>query len=200
MKRNLYLIRHGTTKANLENRFAGRTSEPLHLTGIEQISKLGEKLQSCRISRIFSGPLPRVRQSAEILQEMLYAPVTIDAALTEIHIPHWDGYTKQDIREKYGAEYPTWIESPENFKLPCCETLAEVQTRAISALERFLTTETKGDLLVVSHLIVIRCIILFCRNLPIKNFRTIKIDNGSVTHLAGKKGGGFTVVTERKPE
>lgn len=36
MTATIYLIRHGTTRANREDRFAGRTDEPLHAEGVMQ--------------------------------------------------------------------------------------------------------------------------------------------------------------------
>jgi broad specificity phosphatase PhoE len=193
MERTLYLIRHGTTEANLTNRFAGRTPEPLHPTGIKQMQELGGELQSCNIRRIFCGPLPRTRQSAAILQKYLHTPVTVSDALTEINIPHWDGRTKEEIRAAFGDEYPTWLRNPAQFALPGCETLAEVRDRGIQALERFVNDEPVGNLLLVSHLIVLRCLVLSCRNMTLQEFRTIRIDNGSVVRLMRNGNNGWSV-------
>jgi len=193
MKRTLYLIRHGATGANLENRFAGRSQEPLHPSGIKQIQEVGTELESCNITRIICGPLSRTRQTAEILQNTLNIPVTVSDGLTEINIPHWDGLTKQEIREKFGDEYPTWLNSPEFFALPGCETLAEVQERSRQALKGIVTAEPAGNLLIVSHLIVIRCVVLYFKDMALQDFRTVKIDNGSVVRLTGNGTNGWSV-------
>jgi broad specificity phosphatase PhoE len=193
MERTLYLIRHGTTEANLTDRFAGRTPEPLHPTGIKQMQELGIKLRSCKIRRIFSGPLPRTWQSAAILQRYLHAPVTVSDALTEINIPHWDGRSKEEIRAAFGYEYPTWLRHPARFALPGCETLAQVQDRGVQALEGFVNHEPVGNLLLVSHLIVIRCLVLSCQNMALDEFRTIRIDNGSVVRLMRNGNSGWSV-------
>jgi probable phosphoglycerate mutase len=193
MKRTLYLIRHGATGANLENRFAGRSPEPLHPTGIKQIQAVGTELASCNLTRIFCGPLPRTRQTAAILQNNLNIPVTVSAGLTEINIPHWDGLTKQEIRDTFGDEYPTWLSSPEIFALPGCETLSEVQERGLQALKTMVTAEPTGNLLIVSHLIVLRCLVLYLKDMDLKDFRTVKIDNGSVVRLTVKGTSDWTV-------
>ena len=193
MKRTLYLIRHGATGANLENRFAGRSSEPLHPTGVKQIQEVGAGLTSCNITRIICGPLSRTRQTAEILQNTLNIPVTVCDGLTEINIPHWDGLTKQEIRAAFGDEYPTWLNSPDHFALPGCETLAEVQERGRQALTDMITAEPAGNLLIVSHLIVLRCLVLYFKAMGLKDFRKVKIDNGSVVRLTGNGANGWTV-------
>ena len=62
----IYLVRHGITQANKENRFAGRTAEGLHPDGVEQIRQVGSRLHEKNIGGIFCGPLPRTVQSAEM--------------------------------------------------------------------------------------------------------------------------------------
>jgi broad specificity phosphatase PhoE len=196
MERTLYLVRHGTTRANLENRFAGRTAEALHETGIRQVEDVGTRLRACDIVRIYSGPLLRVRQSAEILRTLLDVPVVFDEALTEILIAHWDGLTKRTITDSFGDEYPTWLDRPQHFALPGCETLAQVQARSSAALARYLDRAPSGNLLIVSHLIVLRCLVLSFKKMGLADFRRIKIDNGSIVRVAERTGGGWSVVLQ----
>ncbi len=193
MKQSLFLVRHGTTPANLENRFAGRSSEPLHIKGIQQIEEVGHRLTNQKIAHIFSGPLMRTVQSAQILQRVLQAPLTINNDLIEINIPHWDGLTKGNIRERFGDEYPTWLANPDAFKLTNCETLHTVQKRAVRAIERITEAEPTGNFVVVSHLIVLRCIVLFCRGMALHDFRKITIDNASIVCLSKDESNRWSV-------
>ena len=180
----IYLVRHGITQANRENRFAGRTAEELLPEGLEQIRQVGARLQGKNIGGIFCGPLQRTVQSAEILSAMLHVPLARLDGFNEINIPHWDGLTKDDIRQQHGGEYPTWLAAPHLFRLPGCETIKEVQERALTAIDTLIAGHPGEDLLVVSHLIVLRSLVLFYRNLAIRDFRSIKIDNGSILRLA----------------
>jgi broad specificity phosphatase PhoE len=122
-------------------------------------------------------------QSAEILGSLLNIPVSSLAELDEIKIPHWDGLTKDEIRHQYGRQYPSWISAPQSFKLPGCETLAQVQKRAVRAINRILAGEQKQNLLLVSHLIVLRCLVLYFQKQEIRDFRSVKIDNGSILQV-----------------
>lgn len=189
----IYLIRHGITSANKEKQFAGRSAEPLHADGIEQISDLGARLKGLGISRIVTGPLPRTRQSGEIIGEILDLPVTSDNDFNEIFLPHWDGLSKTEIREKFGAEYPTWLADPAGFRVAGCETIREVQKRAVSGMEQLFATADK-PILVVTHLIVARALVLHYRNQTIDDFRSIAIDNGSLTTFR-RHSDGTTDVT-----
>jgi len=191
----IYLVRHGITAANIEGRFAGRTGEELLPGGIEQIHQVGERLRDKNISAIYCGPARRTAQSAEILGSLLNVPFLPINELDEILIPHWDGLTKDEIRQKYGLQYPSWIDTPQNFSIPGCETLKQVQNRAVEGIVRLLRAhmQRSENLLVVTHLIVLRCLILYYENMEISYFRSVQIDNGAIISLAADKRGWLRV-------
>jgi len=183
MKTTIYLLRHGLTSANKDDVFAGRTQEPLHPEGVAQMGEVGQRLAGRGIGKIFCGPLARTRQSAGIIGELLGVPVIAEKALTEISIPHWDGLTKEAIRARFGPEYPAWLADPAGFILPGCETIGEAQARAVVSVESLFRDYPGQKLLVVSHLIVVRALLLHYLARPIADFRAIKVDNGQVAAL-----------------
>jgi len=198
MKTRISLLRHGTTTANLEKRFAGRTDEPLHPEGVAQITALAESLATAAVApvdAVVCGPLARTRQTAMIIADRLGAPVAVDPRFTEIDIPHWDGLTKTEITARFGDQYPTWLAAPDRFQVPGCETIEAVQKRAVAAVEELFTAHAGQHVLVVSHLIVIRAILLHYRGLPIARFRSITADNG-VLHTLIRTQDGTTILEE----
>ncbi|MGV1100888.1 histidine phosphatase family protein [Thiovibrio sp. JS02] len=194
MQTTIHLIRHGVTAANKENIFAGRSNEPLHADGIAQVTEVGRSLAQAGIGKIFCGPLPRTRQSAEIVAAMLRAGVFVEEGFNEIAIPHWDGLTKDEIRAKFGPEYPTWLDDPPSFSVAGCETIAHVQKRAVGCVERLFRECAGRNILVVSHLIVIRSLLLHYLGRPISEFRSIKVGNAQVTSLVRDETGVTRVV------
>jgi len=191
MKTVFYLVRHGTTRANKEDRFAGRTKEPLHPDGETQISALAVKLNQYGIERICCGPLLRTIQSAEILGRCCGGPVQVEEDLTDMNIPHWEGCSKQEIRDRFEGQYPLWLAAPQDLQLPGCEVLADVQKRAVAVLERLWLDYAGAKIVVVSHLIVLRCLVLYYQKRPLAEFRTVKIGNGDVVQLLmAVQGGG----------
>jgi len=193
MKTTVYLIRHGLTAANKDDVFAGRTMEPLHPEGVAHLAEVGRMLAGRGIGRIFCGPLARTSQSAAIVGELLDVPVEANEALTEIKVLHWDGLTKEVIRARFGSEYPTWLDDPAGFYVPGCETIAEVQGRAVSCLETLFREYPGQNLLVVSHLIVVRALLLHYLARPIADFRAIKVGNAQVATLVRDESGGTEV-------
>ncbi len=193
MRTHIFLTRHGKTKANLENRFAGRSDEPLHRQGEEQLQVVATRLIDRDLAAIFAGPLPRTIQSAEIIGKATGVPIHSREAFNEIDLPHWDGLTKQEITGRFGAEYPTWLSAPQDFRVEGCETLAQVRKRAVDEIEGIFEQHEGKTVIVVSHLIVIRCLILHYRHQPISDFRSIKIDNASLSMLSRDANGQTSV-------
>lgn len=196
MLTTVILARHGATAANLEDRFAGRSPEPLHPKGQGQLQTVAEKLRTHHLAGgVVCGPLPRTKESAEIVARQLCVPMRSEERFNEIQIPHWDGLTKSEIRQRFGPEYPTWLDTPHLFALPGCETLAQVQERAVAGLEEIFAQGHGRTTLVISHLIVVRCLLLHYRALPLAAFRTIKVDNAALTCLH-REANGKTRVTD----
>ena len=194
MTTTIILARHGATAANLEDRFAGRSPEPLHQKGREQLRLVAEKLRQTPLTGgIVCGPLPRTRESAEIVGAELAVAVRPEDRFNEIQLPHWDGLTKAEIRQRFGPEYPTWLDTPDLFSLPGCETLAQVQERAVAGMEEVFRLGGGKTTLVISHLIVVRCLVLHYRGLPLADFRSVKIDNGALTGLRRNGEGEISV-------
>ncbi len=183
MTTTIYLIRHGKTQANKENRFAGRTDESLHPDGVRQLTEIKEKIKDIAVNVIYAGPLQRTRQSAAIVARESSTKLYSEEGFIDINLPHWDGLTKDEIRWRFGAEYPTWLESPDKFYVKGCESLLDVQKRAVRAVERISREQAGKTVLLVTHLIVARCLLLHYRGQPMADFRSVKVDNGEVVKL-----------------
>lgn len=178
----IHLTRHGKTRANLEDRFAGRSDEPLCTEGITQLTAVAEKCRALGFTAIYAGPLRRTMQSARLIAEPCGLAVQEAPGLIDINLPHWEGLTKDEIRHRFGPEYPTWLASPERFQVAGCEDLAAVQQRAVATVEAIRAGE-EGRVLLVTHLIVARCLLLHYSQQPLAHFRAIKVDNGQVVRL-----------------
>ncbi|MFZ5762347.1 MAG: histidine phosphatase family protein [Thermodesulfobacteriota bacterium] len=186
----LYLVRHGITAANKEDRFAGRTDEPLHPEGEAQASAVADRLRGAGISAVVAGPLRRTRETAGIIAEKLGVAVMTLPALDEIAIPHWDGLTKAEIRQRFGPEYPTWLDTPERFQVAGCESIGDVQQRVVAAVAAMAQEYAGRSVLVVSHLIPLRALLLHHLGQPISAFRSIKIANAQLVRLTMEPGNG----------
>ena len=85
----LYLIRHGQTEKNRQHLLLGRSDVPLNETGIGEAKAAAARLKNVRFDRVFSSPLLRARQTAEILAPDI--PAEIDERLIEMDYGPYEG-------------------------------------------------------------------------------------------------------------
>ena len=66
----LYLIRHGETAGNSEGRFQGIVDNPLNESGMQQAQMLGMAFSLSRVDVLYTSPLLRARQTAQMIAQM----------------------------------------------------------------------------------------------------------------------------------
>ena len=81
----LYLVRHGRTLVNGENRLQGRIDHSLDEVGRRQSIEIARALKN--IDRVISSPLLRCRQTASTFAKLRVLPVRVCAEVTEIPSP-----------------------------------------------------------------------------------------------------------------
>jgi probable phosphoglycerate mutase len=80
----LYFVRHGESEANTRHVISNRDS-PFGLTslGKQQANILAEKLRDVPFTAIFSSPVRRARETAEVLSGVFHLPYQVTEALRE---------------------------------------------------------------------------------------------------------------------
>ena len=80
----LYFVRHGESEANTQHVISNRESPfPLTPKGRQQAETLAEKLKGNPFCTMFSSPVLRARETAEILSAALGIPYQVTEALRE---------------------------------------------------------------------------------------------------------------------
>src|SRR5947209_19732096 len=84
--RRLWLVRHGLTVWNTQQRFCGHTDIPLSARGRVQARWLARQLQNEAIATVYTSDLARARETAEIIasQRAQAVPVKVSAACREM--------------------------------------------------------------------------------------------------------------------
>ena len=137
----LYLIRHGATKANREHRYLGRTEEPLSEEGREALKafqKKGIYPDPASLQALFVSPMERCRETAELLfgdceQHMIPEFREMDFGLFE-------GKNYQDLRGN--AQYQAWIDSNGTLPFPKGESREDFIARCRRGFEEMLRIVT----------------------------------------------------------
>ncbi len=80
----LYLIRHGETDYNREQRMQGHGPVPLNDAGIDQVTRLARRVAAeTTLDHIYASDLHRTVMTAEILARHTRAPITYDTLYRE---------------------------------------------------------------------------------------------------------------------
>jgi broad specificity phosphatase PhoE len=151
---NIYLLRHGETSWNREQRLQGLTDVSLNNVGVRESRRLVRWFQKRNIVGVITSPLHRARHTAHILNECGQRPVVIEDRLREIDHGTWTGWKISHIERRFPIEFTTWQLSPEKLRLPAGETLERVYGRSSGVLSKLIATNIAGDVLVVSHGVV----------------------------------------------
>ena len=107
MKTTVLLIRHGETEWNTLGKFQGCTDIALSEVGIKQAEILNDRLKG-DFDYIYSSPLSRAFETANILAIGTNKEVTVASEIREINFGEWEGLTVHEIAEKYPEVFKAW--------------------------------------------------------------------------------------------
>ena len=162
----LIMIRHAPTAENAKEIFMGRLDSPCPPESLDAAKAVGVKLVVPNAAAVYSSPLQRCRNTAE----MLFPKTTIklDARLAERDLGKWSGNKKEDVRTAFPEAFlPTGRMDP-NFTPPGGEPLPEFCRRVSHFLRDCVRiTRASDTLVVVSHNGVIRIVRHLVEGLPL---------------------------------
>jgi probable phosphomutase (TIGR03848 family) len=177
----LLLVRHAVTAAT-GNRLSGwLPGHHLSEEGVRQAEAVAARLADLPVKAIYSSPLERCRETAELIAAQHRREVKAVDDLGEIRYGDWQG---RSFKSLYRTK--AWVElmqRPADFRFPNGETIREAQTRGVGAIEA-LRPKHKADLVVVaSHADMIRLIVAAYLGLGLDLYQRMSIAPASVTAL-----------------
>ena len=177
----LILVRHGQTEMNAQSLYFGKLNPPLNDLGISQAYQAKEKLLDIDYDIIYSSPLKRAKQTAEICN-YLDKEIIFDSNLEEINFGIFEGLPFKQISEKYPNEVKKMEEDWKSFNYVTGESPKEMFQRAISFLKTLDYTKTN---LIVTHWGIINCIISYFISGSLDSYWKFKIQNASIVIFEG---------------
>ena len=185
MKR-CYLIRHGQTSWNGENRIQGRSDLPLSPLGEEQAKRVGAFFASRHLTGIYTSHLTRSQQTAEAIARGNGHGVQpiVEPGLAEIHLGAWEGLTPEEVDQRYQGAYQQWRMRPSAVSIPDAEPLETFRQRVRESLERIAASVGDGEYAVVSHGGVIAAVLADTLGADFDALlRRLRLDNAGITAL-----------------
>lgn len=149
----IYLIRHGETDQNKRKCLQGRSDVELNEYGRELARKTAEGLMDVDFDIIFTSPLKRAKETAEIIKGDRGIPIFCEARIQEISFGEYeglcygkDGYSIPD------EDFMNFFHKPQEYATaPGGESFEEIIDRTGAFLQELLQNERyKGKNILLS--------------------------------------------------
>ncbi|WP_185156433.1 2,3-bisphosphoglycerate-dependent phosphoglycerate mutase [Chryseobacterium sp. Tr-659] len=166
----LFLVRHGQSLWNLENRFTGWKDIDITETGIEEAKKAGIALKGQKIDIAFTSALIRAQHTLSIILKEIgnpNIPVVMDKALNERSYGNLEGLNKAETALKYGDEQVHIWRRSYDVVPPGGESLKDTYNRVIPYFETEIKPLLKHgeNVLIVAHGNSLRALIMYLEHL-----------------------------------
>ena len=189
----IFLARHGESDWNVEKRFQGHSDRPLTKRGREQAHALADLVGSEKIDAVYTSPLSRARETAEIVAARAGLKAVALPELREVDTGSWSGLSRADVEARFPEGFARWRSGGSGWEDG--ESYEEMAERVIGALRKIAEDHPDGRVLVISHGGPIRAIHAAAEGLAIKDYRRLKpvepnarlsavaVENGRLTRL-----------------
>lgn len=158
---NLYLIRHGQTEWNIQERMQGFQNSELTFDGVEGAKKTGQFLKEVEFISAYSSDLKRARETRDYILEAnkhINTPRIETPLLREMNFGIWEGLHLKDLKDS--DSFNVYLNQPHQFD--AVENNGETYFDALERLTVGIhdivesTEQDEGNILIVAHGTVLR--------------------------------------------
>ena len=148
-------------------------------TGREQAAALGARLADVPVAVVYASPIERTMQTAAAVAGHHALEVQELPGVIEADYGEWTGGTIAELAKT--DLWRTVQRAPSRARFPGGESLAEMQTRMVSALEELVARHPGEVVVVVSHADPIKAAIAHYTGMHLDLFQRIVVSPASVT-------------------
>lgn len=147
---HIMFIRHGETVANQAHIAHGQSDSLLNERGMEQAKSAGNRLLDWSVPyhRIYTSPLSRALNTAELINKQMNLPLKSEPGLIECHLGDWEGLSYQELREHRYAERAI---ADDHFSGHNGESPAAISDRLTRTITQLRQNHPAENLILVSH-------------------------------------------------
>ena len=167
----LWLARHGETVWTADDKFNGWSDIALTKRGKFQAQGLGSYLKERPLAVIYSSPLIRCVETAQLAGAPHSLSPIIAPELKELDYGVWDSMARPDIITGYSETWAAWIQDPAGEAAPEGESGYDVLTRVVPFIKNLVTRHAGQEFLVVAHKAVNRLFLCDVLGVPPCGYR-----------------------------
>ena len=191
MTTRVLLLRHGLSSFNARRLVQGRDdTSTLTPEGEAMALRTGEALKDLPLHRAYTSPLRRARRTAELVLTVLPSPpsLAVTEQLLEIDLEPWCGLHSTELVRRFPEEQALWRHRPEQLMLRRADgsnyrPIVELHAQATDFWRHLQRENQDGNVLVVAHNCILRCLLLAALGLGPEHFKLLRLDNCSLSVL-----------------
>jgi probable phosphoglycerate mutase len=184
----LIIVRHGQTEWNLKLIRQGHLDSPLTEKGIAQAKALAERLSRETFSVLYSSDLGRAIQTAQMIADATGHRIVTDPRLRERHLGIFQGFTGDELREKYPEEYRLHRTSGPSYVIPGGESVEQQIARNVAYLQEIAEKHLGETIVVVTHGGVLSGFFRHALAIPLEAPRRFEFTNASLNVFSYEAG------------
>lgn len=184
----LYLIRHAEAMGNVNEVFQGTIDEEISPKGYRQLEELKERFKNITLDKIYTSPLIRAVKTARMVNYYHHLDLIRNPKIAEINGGVFEGKKWSELPKLYPEQYHNWKNNQEDFQAPNGETMKEVYSRIVSAMNEIIEENLNPNkditIAVVSHGCAIRNYQCYLNHSEISYMPNLKwADNTAVSKI-----------------
>ena len=189
----IYFTRHGESEANLLREHSNRGfRHPLTAKGRVQATALAKRLEDIPVTRLFTSPIMRAVQTAEILSVTLGVPYEITDALREYDCGILEGRADEVAWQLHFTVFDAWVHQKDwERRIEGGESFIEIRDRFVPFIEQLIGEygESLANIVLVGHGGLYRCML------------SLVLANADFDFVLNQPmGNTVCIVTETRPE
>ncbi|MBQ8913822.1 MAG: histidine phosphatase family protein [Lachnospiraceae bacterium] len=195
----LYIVRHGETPWNKDKRLQGNVDIRLNDYGRELAVKTGEGLKNTHIDLIYSSPLMRAYETAELIRGDRDIEIITDDRIKEISFGHFEGSNFSELIRDENLTFKFFFKKPEAY-IPAddAETFEHLIDRAGDFMKDKIEPLAASceRVMIVAHGAINKAIMSYIKKHPTSEFWSGGLQTNCNIIVVDYSDGIYTVINE----
>lgn len=181
--KTIYIVRHGETQLNKEDKFIGSTEVSLSQTGIDQAKSVGkflkDELGNVKI-KIYSSNQNRCKETSDYISSFFKSSDCVtDDRLRERDYGDWEEKSRKWLKRNQSKDYNSYENNPILFSPDNAESVCNVIKR-VNEIWKEIAKDDAENIIIVTHKTTGRILITLLENGYYTQYRDVPFANGSL--------------------
>lgn len=195
----LYIVRHGETLWNKDKRLQGHADIELNDYGRELARKTGEALMNTQIDIIYSSPLIRAYETADLIRNGRNIELRTDDRLKELSFGCYEGSNFSELIRNPELTFQYFFKQPHLYK-PAAdgETLEHLIARAGDFMQSVIEplADSLERVMIVAHGALNKAIMSYIKKHSTEYFWSGGLQQNCNVIIADYTDGVYTIIDE----